>query len=92
VKHGFFGERSVLTNEVRTASVVAQGPVKCLVLHRQEFLTVMDESVTKLFAHRLELQDDTVTLSQLSVIKELGKECLVGCMLWFIRLKARCML
>jgi cGMP-dependent protein kinase len=73
VKHGFFGERSVLTNEVRTASVVAQGPVKCLVLHRQEFLTVMDESVTKLLAHRLELQDDTVTLSQLSVIKELGK-------------------
>ena len=73
VKNGFFGERSVLTNEVRTASVMAQGPVKCLVLHRQEFLRVMDESVAKLLEHRLELQDDTVILEQLVVVKELGK-------------------
>ena len=73
VKHGFFGERSVLTNEVRTASVIAQGPVKCLVLHRQEFLRVVDESVSKMLAHRLELQDETVSLSQLTVVKELGK-------------------
>jgi len=72
-KHSFFGERAVLTNEVRTASVMAQGPAKCLVLHRSEFLRVVDESVSGLLAHRLELQDDTVTLSQLTVVKELGK-------------------
>jgi cGMP-dependent protein kinase len=72
-RHSFFGERSVLTHEARTASVIAQGTVKCLVLHRSEFLRVVDESVSRLLAHRLELQDDTVSLSQLVVVKELGK-------------------
>ena len=72
-KNGFFGERSVLTNETRTASVMAVGDVQCLVLHRMEFMRVVDEAVSKLLTHRLELQDDTVTLPQLLLVKSIGR-------------------
>lgn len=38
----FFGETAMLDGRVRTASVVADGPVHCLLLHRTEFRQFMD--------------------------------------------------
>ena len=77
-KHDFFGERSVLFNEVRTASVVSKGPAECWVLHRADFLGIVDESIRRLLAKRIELQDDTITLEDLAVVKVLGKG-MFGC-------------
>jgi cGMP-dependent protein kinase len=77
-KNNFFGERSVLFNEVRTASVVAKGPAECWVLHRTDFLGIVDESIRQLLVKRIELQDDTITMGDLSVVKMLGKG-MFGC-------------
>lgn len=71
--HGFFGERSILLKEKRTASVVADCPVECWELLQQDFLEVIDESISATLAKRMELQDDSVTLDQLVLVKELGK-------------------
>jgi cGMP-dependent protein kinase len=73
LKNDYFGERSVLFNEVRTASVVAEGEVDCWVLHRTDFLDIVDESISLQLAKRIELQDDTISLADLSLIKILGK-------------------
>jgi len=44
-----------------------------MVLVRQDLLRVVDESVSRLLAQRLEVQDDTVALEQLVVVKEIGR-------------------
>ena len=72
-KNDFFGERSVLLNEVRTASVVSAGNSECWVLHQKDFLSIVDESLTKQLVKRIQLQDDTVSLAELSVVKVLGR-------------------
>lgn len=72
-KSGFFGDRSVLTGEKRTATIVTIGETRCLLLVRQDLLRLVDESVSRLLAQRLELQDDTVLLDQLVVVKEIGR-------------------
>lgn len=72
-KNDYFGERSVLFNEVRTASVVAEGEADCWVLHRTDFLGIVDESISQQLVKRIELQDDTIGLADLSLVKVLGK-------------------
>ena len=72
-KLDYFGERSVLFNENRTASVVASGAVSCWVLHRQDFLRLIDESIRDNLTKRIELQDDNIALRDLVPVKVLGK-------------------
>ena len=72
-KNGFFGERSILLKERRTAGIVAEGEVACWVLLQQDFGEIIDESIRQILSKRMQLQDDTVTLDKLAVIKELGK-------------------
>ena len=72
-KDDFFGERSVLFNEMRTATVISQGPSECWVLHQADFLSIVDESITNLLIKRIQLQDDTISLTDLSLVKVLGK-------------------
>lgn len=72
-KLDYFGERSVLFNENRTATVVANGTVSCWVLHRQDFLRLIDETIRQNLIKRIELQDDNISLRELVVIKVLGK-------------------
>ena len=72
-KWGFFGERSVLLNEPRSATATAEGPVDCFELQKELFLKVLDEKATALFAERIRLQDDSVCLDQLVLVKELGR-------------------
>lgn len=40
-KSDFFGERALLKNEPRAASVVALGYVDCLVLERADFVSLL---------------------------------------------------
>jgi len=72
-RQGFFGERSILLKEKRTASVVANGSVECWELYQRAFLDVIDDGISATLAKRMELQDDSVTLDQLVLVKELGK-------------------
>ncbi|OMJ81260.1 hypothetical protein SteCoe_18317 [Stentor coeruleus] len=72
-KLDYFGERSVLFNENRTATVVANGNVTCWVLHRQDFLRLVDETIRQNLIKRIELQDDNISLRDLVVVKVLGK-------------------
>ena len=41
--HEYFGERALLTNDVRAATVTARGPVECLVLDRADFETLLGD-------------------------------------------------
>mmetsp|Transcript_3449 Transcript_3449/g.5312 ORF Transcript_3449/g.5312 Transcript_3449/m.5312 type:complete len:871 (-) Transcript_3449:744-3356(-) len=69
----YFGERSILFNDRRSASVVANGQVRCWVLHKEDFLRIIDESMRIQLMKRIELQDDSITLADLAPLKLLGK-------------------
>lgn len=73
IKHDFFGERSIIHNERRTATVISKGDASCWVLDRQAFLGLIDEGIRIQLLKRIELQDDTVTLNDLCIVKTLGK-------------------
>lgn len=72
-KLDYFGERSVLFNENRTASVIALEDVECWVLHKLDFLAVIDENIRNQLIKRIDLQDDQITLKDLRAVKLLGK-------------------
>ena len=72
-KLDYFGERSVLFNENRSATVVSNGPVSCWVLHRQDFYRLIDEGIRVNLTKRIELQDDNINLRDLVAVKVLGK-------------------
>ena len=72
-KNGFFGERALLLGEKRTASILAEEQAECWVLLQHDFFSIIDESIRAILKQRMQLQDDTVALDQLVVIKELGK-------------------
>ena len=72
-KLDYFGERSMLFNDYRSASVMANGPVTCWYLTRSDFFSILDDSLRDSFLSRIELQDDSITLRDLVVVKLLGK-------------------
>ncbi|CAG9323131.1 PKG_22 [Blepharisma stoltei] len=72
-KHDYFGERSVLFGDCRTATVIAKGSVSCWILHQQDFLQAIDENIRIQLIKRIELQDDNITLNDLAIVKVLGK-------------------
>ena len=72
-KLDYFGERSVLFDDFRSATIVAKGPVSCWTLQKNDFLQTIDERIRLQLMRRIELQDDTITFSNLVVVKTLGK-------------------
>jgi len=72
-KNDYFGERSVLFNDFRTATVIADGQVSCWMLEKDSFLPLIDEEIRQNLTERIELQDETITLNDLIPIKQLGK-------------------
>ena len=71
-RHDFFGERAILFNEVRTATIKSKGAV-CWVLEKNDFLSIIDKSMRRHIMKRIQLQDDKVTLQDLNLIKLLGQ-------------------
>lgn len=71
-KLDYFGERSVLFNDFRSASVLANGEVSCWILNKVDFLSITDESVQVRMMKRIELQNDRVRLEELSALSYLG--------------------
>ena len=72
-KFDYFGERSVLFNDVRSASAVAHGDLTCWVLDRTDFLRIVDENIRTQLQKRIEMQDDDITLVDIVPVKLLGK-------------------
>ncbi|OMJ96378.1 hypothetical protein SteCoe_134 [Stentor coeruleus] len=71
-KLDYFGERSILFNELRTATIKAQSKVQCWVLHKSDFFRVIDERMRGMLQKRIQLQDDNITLDDLIIVKKLG--------------------
>ena len=71
-KLDYFGERALLFDEPRSATVKAHERVECWVLKKVDFLQIIDERIRNLLHKRIKLQDTNVTLSDLLIIKKLG--------------------
>ena len=71
-RHDFFGERAILFNEKRTATVVSKNAV-CWVLSKENFLNIIDKFIRKQIMKRIDLQNDSVMLKDLVLVKLLGK-------------------
>lgn len=72
-KHDYFGERALLFNNFRSATVKAKGSLTCWVIFKSEFTGILEESIKKQLLSRIELQDDTVKLTDLAIVKPLGR-------------------
>ena len=71
-KNDYFGERSVLFNDFRTATVTADGPVNCWVLEREDFISIISENIRDKLIKRIEMQDASVLLEDIVPVKILA--------------------
>ncbi|MEE4248027.1 MAG: cyclic nucleotide-binding domain-containing protein [Kangiellaceae bacterium] len=62
---GYFGERALLTDEPRSATVLPNGEVVLFRLHKDHFLRAVDDRVRQALLHRMRMQDDEVALEDL---------------------------
>ena len=72
-KLDYFGERAVLFNDFRSATVLAKGSVKCLTLRKSDFFQIIDEDVRLRLMQRIQLQDMTVDVDKLVMVKRIAK-------------------
>ena len=73
-KNYFFGERSILLkSEIRDTTVYAmETDTQCWILSQERFKKVIDSCVVKTLVKRMQVQDSTIELTDLSVVKKLG--------------------
>ena len=69
----YFGERSLLTNEVRSATVIAKNDVELYSLDKESFNLNLSNMMFNYLNISLYLHDETVSLEDLLFIKEVGK-------------------
>ena len=69
----YFGERALLTNEVRSATLTAKGDVELYCLDKDNFKSNLSNLMLNYLNISLYLHDETVTLQDLLFIKEIGK-------------------
>lgn len=72
-KNGYFGERSIIFSSPRTATAIAKNQVIVWVLYRADFLLIINEKILSNLIKRSELQDDSIKLQDLVIVKPLGK-------------------
>lgn len=72
-KFDYFGERSLLFNSARSATIKAITKVECWCLYREDFLGIFTEPVKNQLLKRIDLQDDQIELCDLACIKVVGK-------------------
>eukprot|EP00357_Protocruzia_adherens_P001123 CAMPEP_0115008308 /NCGR_PEP_ID=MMETSP0216-20121206/21827_1 /TAXON_ID=223996 /ORGANISM="Protocruzia adherens, Strain Boccale" /LENGTH=931 /DNA_ID=CAMNT_0002375675 /DNA_START=42 /DNA_END=2837 /DNA_ORIENTATION=- len=73
VKYDYFGERSLIFEEKRTATIVAQGNVTCWSLSKESFFSIMEEAMRKYLIKRIQLQDSQVALKDLQLCHPVGR-------------------
>jgi cGMP-dependent protein kinase len=74
-KNSFFGEIALLNaNKTRTATVTALTDVTCFAIHAKEFkYFAYEDTIQKVFKEAQALRNDTIELSKLHFIKDIGK-------------------
>jgi len=71
-KHEYFGERALFFKEPRSATAIANGSVTLYVLEKDNFQNILDENLKNYLVNHLYLQDNSIELKNLTVIKPLG--------------------
>ena len=71
-KLDYFGERALILNNFRTATVAAQTVCNCWILNRADFFELIDERIQEQLLKKIEQQDIDVQLDQLIPVKLLG--------------------
>ena len=69
----YFGERALLTDEVRSATIIAKDSVELYSLDKESFKSNLSEMMVNYLNISLFLHDETVSLEDLIFIKDLGK-------------------
>lgn len=72
-KGNYFGEISLLNKENRTASVSAVEEAICYVLTKDDFLSIIDQSILNYIKSKIYLQDTSILLNEVFYVKFLGK-------------------
>ena len=69
----YFGERALLMNDVRKATCRANGEVVCYVLNKEDFKEIIESNLKDFLVHRIYLQDNSLQLTDLEFVKDLGQ-------------------
>eukprot|EP00359_Climacostomum_virens_P000322 CAMPEP_0204896828 /NCGR_PEP_ID=MMETSP1397-20131031/385_1 /ASSEMBLY_ACC=CAM_ASM_000891 /TAXON_ID=49980 /ORGANISM="Climacostomum Climacostomum virens, Strain Stock W-24" /LENGTH=891 /DNA_ID=CAMNT_0052064493 /DNA_START=685 /DNA_END=3360 /DNA_ORIENTATION=- len=72
-KHDYFGERAILDDSIRSATVISVGPSVCWMINKEVFLEIIDKNMMRKLQRRMMLQDDTVELRDLFSVQPLGQ-------------------
>lgn len=72
-KYNYLGERAILFKDSRTASAKVKERANLWVLHKEDFLRVIDAGMRDQLIRRICLQDDTFNLTNIKIIKFLGR-------------------
>jgi cGMP-dependent protein kinase len=68
----YFGERALFFKEARSATAIANGPVEVYYLTKDDFRSIIDNNMKEFLINRLYLQDNTIQLSDLEYVQQLG--------------------
>ena len=73
IKDSYFGEKALIQNELRTASAIAKGVTQIFVIKQEAFRSIIDNDIQNQLITRMDLQDYSIELEDLSIIKSIGK-------------------
>ena len=68
----YLGERALFFKEPRSATATAKGDAEVYYLDKEDFETVIEKNLKDYLIDRIYLQDDTITLDQLTYLATLG--------------------
>ena len=68
----YVGERALFFKEPRSATVTAKGDCEVYYLEKEDFETVIEKNLKDYLINRIYLQDDSITLDQLTYLLTLG--------------------
>ena len=71
--NGFFGERAILLDEARTATIVTITNTSCWVMCKPDFSNLIDSKMQEELIKRIEMQNDNIEINDLIYLKTMSK-------------------